>query len=130
MENKDHFENKKNSFGTALEQWYDSEAYKEMMKENAKAKQRAIEKYHMLPEQDRIDMVEAITHIICKAESEGCSHRGLQHELEIYPGGFWVDNLMDVHNALWSYYKDKQKINELVNDLNESQNFIENQKEP
>lgn len=73
----------------------------------------------MLSEEDKLDMVEAITHIMCKAESEGTSHRGLQDELGIYPAGFWVDHLMDVHNALWSYYHDKKREQELKNDLDD-----------
>ena len=113
-----------NEFGKALQEWWDSDAFKELQKANKEAKERALEKYHMLSEEDKIDMVEAITHIMCKAESEGCSHRGLQSELGIYPGGFWVDHLMDVHNALWSYYHDQKNEQELKDDLDSLENFM------
>ena len=115
---------KPNDFGKAMQEWWDSDAFKKFQKANKEAKERAIGKYFMLSEEDRIDMVEAITHIMCKAEREGTSHRGLQSELGIYPGGFWVDHLMDVHNALWSYYHDQKKEQELKDDLDALEDFM------
>lgn len=117
-------EKQPNEFGKALQEWWGSDAYKELQKANEEAKQRAVGKYYMLSEEDKIDMVQAICHIMCKAEQEGCSHRGLQHELGIYPGGFWVDHLMDVHNALWSYYDDQKRNQELKDDLDSLEKFI------
>ena len=114
-----------NKLGKTLKEWWDSDAYKEFQKANEEAKQRAIGKYFMLSEEDKLDMVEAITHIMCKAESEGCSHRELQSALGIYPAGFWVDHLMDVHNALWTYYHDKKSDRELKNDLDTLDSFLE-----
>jgi len=116
---------KPNKFGEALQDWWDSDACKEMQKANEEARQRAIGKYHMLSEEDKIDMVEAITSIMCKAEKEGTSHRGLQSALGIYPAGFWIDHLMEVHNALWSYYHDKKQEQELKEDLETLQGFTE-----
>ena len=87
---------KKNSW----QEWWDSDACKQLQKENEEAKQRAVGKYFMLSEEDKLDMVQAICYIMCKAESEGTSHRGLQDALGIYPSGFWVDHLMEVHNAI------------------------------
>ena len=116
---------KPNKFGEALQEWWDSDACKEMQKANEEARQRAIGKYHMLSEEDKMDMVEAITHIMCEAEREGTSHRGLQSALGIYPAGFWVDHLMEVHNALWSYYQDKKQDQELKEDLETLQEFTE-----
>ena len=98
-------------------------------KANKEAQERAVGKYFMLSEEDKIDMVEAICYIMCKAEREGTSHRGLQDALGIYPAGFWVNNLMDVHNALWSYYHDEKQKEELDKDIQNLQNFIENEKE-
>jgi hypothetical protein len=118
-------EKQPNEFGKALQEWWDSDACKELQKSNREAKERAIGKYFMLSEEDRIDMVQAICHIMCKAEREGCSHRGLQHELGIYPGGFWVDHLMDVHNALWSFYHDKKQEKELQDDLEALEKFLD-----
>ena len=117
-------EQKPNELGKSLKEWWDSDAFKEMQKANEEARQRAVGKYFMLSEQDKIDMVEAITYIMCKAESEGTSHRGLQDALGIYPAGFWVDHLMDVHNALWSYYNDRKREQELKDDLDSLDNFI------
>jgi len=115
---------KPNKFGEALQEWWASDAFKEMQKANEESRQRAIGKYHMLSEEDKIDMVEAITSIICKAEREGTSHRGLQSALGIYPAGFWVDHLMEVHNALWSYYHDNKKEQELNNELDSLGKFL------
>ena len=123
-------EKQPNDLGKALQEWWDSDTFKELQKANKEAKERAIGKYFMLSEEDKIDMVEAITHIICKAESEGTSHRGLQSALGIYPTGFWVDHLMDVHNAMWSYYHDKKQEQELKDDLDSLENFIDKIVEP
>lgn len=118
-------EKQPNDFGKAMQEWWDSDACKKMQQANKEARERAVGKYFMLSEDDKIDMVEAICYIMCKAEQEGCSHRGLQSELGIYPGGFWVDHLMDVHNALWSYYHDKKQEEELQKDIETLQNFTE-----
>jgi hypothetical protein len=114
-----------NEFGKALQEWWDSDAYKEMQKADEEAKQRAVGKYFMLSESDKLDMVQAICYIVCKAESEGTSHRGLQDALGIYPTGFWIDHLMDVHNALWSYYHDKKQEQEFKDDLDALEKFTE-----
>ena len=116
-----------NEFGKSLQEWWDSDNFKELQKANEEAKQRAVGKYHMLSEEDKIDMVQAICHIMCKAEQEGCSHRGLQSALGIYPAGFWVDHLMDVHNALWSYYHDEKQEKDLQDDLDVLDKFLENE---
>jgi hypothetical protein len=110
--------------GKKLSEWWDSDSFKQIQEANRKATERAIKKYHKLSEEDKIDMVEAITNIMCKAEMERTSHRGLQDALGIYPAGFWVDHLMDVHNALWSYYHDKKKEQELKDDLDALDDFI------
>jgi hypothetical protein len=118
-----------NEFGKAMQEWWDSDACKELQKENAEAKQRAVGKYFMLSESDKLDMVQAICYIMCKAESEGTSHRGLQDSLGIYPTGFWVDHLMEVHNALYGYYHDQKKEQELKDDLDALEEFVENKRE-
>lgn len=110
-------EQQPNELGKALKEWWDSDNFKELQKANEEAKQRAVGKYHMLSEEDKIDMVQAICYIMCKAEREGTSHRGLQDALGIYPTGFWVDHLMEVHNALWSFYHDKTQEKELQDDI-------------
>jgi len=112
------------NLGKKLQEWWDSDAFKELQKANEEAKQRAVGKYFMLSEEDKLDMVQAICYIMCKAESEGTSHRGLQDVLGIYPAGFWVDHLMEVHNALWSYYHDKKREQELKDDLNTLDDFV------
>ena len=116
---------KKNSW----QEWWDSDACKQLQKESEEAKQRAVGKYFMLSESDKLDMVQAICYIMCKAESEGCSHRALQDALGIYPTGFWIDNLMDVHNALWSYYHDMKNDREFLNDLDTLDSFLERKNE-
>ena len=113
----------------SLQEWWDSDECKKLQKVNEEARQRAIGKYFMLSESDKIDMVEAITYIMCKAEKEGTSHRGLQDALGIYPTGFWVDHLMDVHNALWSYYHENNQKEELNKDVETLKNTILNSDE-
>jgi hypothetical protein len=117
-------EKQPNDFGKALQDWWESDAFKEMQKANKEAKQRAVGKYFMLSEEDKLDMIQAICYIMCKAENEGTSHRGLMDALGIYPSGFWVDHLMDVHNALWSYYHDMKREQELKDDLDALEDFI------
>ena len=121
--NLDHFlpmtENK-----NPFQDWWDSDACKKLQKDLEEGKQRAVGKYFMLSEEDKLDMVQAICHIMCKAEEQGTSHRGLQDALGIYPTGFWVDHLMDVHNALWSYYHDQKREKEFKSDLDALDNFI------
>jgi hypothetical protein len=118
--------NKPNTLGDSLKEWWDSDACKNLQKENEEAKQRAVGKYFMLSESDKIDMVQAICYVICKAESEGTSHRGLQDALGIYPAGFWVDHLMEVHNALYEYYHDNKQAKELQDDLDALEDFMKN----
>ena len=119
-------EKKPNEFGKAMQEWWDSDACKQLQKSHQESIQKAVGKYFMLPEEEKLDMVQAICYIMCKAEQEGTSHRGLQDELGIYPSGFWVDNLMDVHNALWSYYHDKKQEKELKDDLDSLETFLKN----
>ena len=118
-----------NEFGKALQEWWDSDTCKQLQKETEEAKQRAVGKYFMLSEDDKLDMVQAICYIMCKAEEEGSSHRSLMDALGIYPSGFWIDHLMDVHNALWSYYRDKKNEQELEQDVNNLKAFLENENE-
>lgn len=117
--------NKPNTLGDSLKEWWDSDACKQLQKENEEAKQRAVGKYFMLSESDKIDMVQAICYIICKAESEGTSHRGLQDALGIYPAGFWVDHLMEVHNSLHDYYDKIRQKQELDEDIETLKSFID-----
>ena len=119
-------EEKPNEFGKALQEWWDSDACKELQKAHQEGIQKAVGKYFMLSEEDKLDMVQAICYIMCKAEEAGTSHLGLQDELGIYPSGFWLDNLMDVHNALWSYYHDQKKEQELKDDLDSLEKFLKN----
>jgi hypothetical protein len=116
---------KPNEFGTALEQWWDSEAYKKLQEASEESVQKAVGKYHMLSSEDKYDMVQAICYIMCKAESEGTSHRGLQDALGIYPEGFWITELMDVHNALWSEFQKRKNDAELDREIKMLQDFTE-----
>ena len=116
---------KPNELGKTLQEWWDSDECKQIQKANEEAKQRAVGKYFMLSEEDKLDMVQAICYIMCKAEQEGTSHRGLQDALGIYPSGFWVDHLMDVHNSLYEYYDKIRQKNELDKDIETLQKFTE-----
>ena len=114
---------------TSLENWWNSDAFKAIEKESQELLERSVGKYYMLSAQDKYDMVQALCHIICKAEQEGTSHRGLMDTLGIYPEGFWISELMTVHNALWSYYHDKKNKQELEDGVNNVKAFFENKNE-
>ena len=64
--------------------------------------------YYNLSEEDKYKAVEALCYIICKAEREGTSHRGLQSTLGLYPQAFFIDGLMDIHNSLYTEYQDRE----------------------
>ena len=116
---------KPNTLGESLKEWWDSDAFKELQKSNEEAKQRAVGKYFMLSEEDKLDMIEGIFYIICKAEEKGVSHRGLMDELGIYPAGFWIDHLMEVHNSLHEYYDKMRQKQELDKDIETLKSFID-----
>jgi len=81
----------------------------------AEAHQKSIEAsvgwYHMLSAEDKYRAVEAFCYIICKAEREGTTHRGLMSELGVYPEAFWIDDLMTLHNALYTEYQEQESRN-------------------
>jgi hypothetical protein len=116
------------------QEWWDSDACKNLQKAHKESVEQAVGKYFMLSEEDKLDMVQAICYIMCKAEQERTSHRGVMDALGIYPAGFWIDNLMDVHNALWSYYHDGRREKELNDDLDALDNMLQDvnqsQREP
>ena len=103
--------NKPNEFGKALQEYWNSDVCKQLQKTSKEAVQKAVGKYYMLSDEDKYDMVQAILHIICKAEKKGISHRGLMNELGIYPEAFWISELMTVHNALYTEYQDQESKN-------------------
>jgi hypothetical protein len=116
---------KPNEFGAALNEWYQSDSYKQLQEASEESLQKAVGKYHMLSSEDKYDMVQAICFIMCKAESEGTSHRGLMDTLGIYPEGFWITELMDVHNALWSEFNKRRNDAELDREIKLLQDFTE-----
>ena len=73
--------------------------------------------YYNLSSEDKYKAVEALCHIICKAEHQGTSHRGLMDTLGVYPQAFWIDHLMDLHNAMWTFYHDQKRENEIKEDI-------------
>lgn len=116
---------KPNEFGATLNEWYQSDSYKQLQEASEVSVQKAVGKYHMLSSEDKYDMVQAICYIMCKAESEGTSHRGLMDTLGIYPEGFWITELMDVHNALWSEFHKRKNDAELDREIKLLQDFTE-----
>ena len=116
---------KPNEFGAALNEWYQSDSYKQLQEASEESVQKAVGKYHMLSSEDKYDMVQAICYIMCKAEKEGISHRGLMDELGIYPEAFWITELMDVHNALWSEFQQRRNDAELDREIKLLQDFTE-----
>ena len=67
--------------------------------------------YHMLSAEDKYKAVEAFCYIICKAEKEGTSHRGLMSVLGVYPEAFFISDLMTIHNALYVEYQERDSRN-------------------
>jgi hypothetical protein len=118
-----------NELGKSLKEWWDSDACKKLQKDMEESVQKSVGKYFMLSEDEKLDMVQAICYIMCKAEQAGTSHRGLQDALGIYPAGFWISELMDVHNSLYCYYHDKKQNEELEKDIEVLQKFTENKRE-
>jgi hypothetical protein len=117
--------NKPNTVGKALEEWWNSDACKKLQEVSEESVQKAVGKYHMLSSEDRYDMVQAICYIMCDAEKEGVSHRGLQDALGIYPEGFWITELMTVHNSLWSEFNKRKNDAELDREIKMLQDFTE-----
>jgi len=64
----------------------------------------ALTKWAALPEEEKMWILEAVTTIMVNSEQAGTSHRGLMDDLGVYPAGFWVTNLMTIHNALWTEF--------------------------
>jgi hypothetical protein len=108
------FQEEQSKKNTLLESLNSPEMVK-MREDLAKAHKDSIEKsvgwYHMLSAEDKYKAVEAFCYIICKAEREGTSHRGLMHELGVYPEAFWIDDLMTIHNALYTEYQEQDSRN-------------------
>jgi hypothetical protein len=111
VEAGDHSDNKKNTFGQALTEWYNSETFSKMQEAHQRSIEQSVGWYHMLSPQDKYKCVEALCHIINKSEKEGTSHRGLMNDLGIYPEGFWIDGLMEIHNAMWTEYQSQESEN-------------------
>lgn len=84
--------------------------------------------YHMLSAEDKYKAVEAFCYIICKAEREGTSHRGLMNVLGVYPEAFFIEGLMDIHNSLYVEYQERDSRNwkEVKEDIKTLENIIEN----
>jgi hypothetical protein len=118
-------EKQPNEFGRSLQEWWDSDPCKKLQEASEESVQKAVGKYHMLPPKDKYDMVQAICFIMCKAEEQRVSHRGLMDALGIYPEGFWVSELLTVHNSLWSYYHDKKQEEELEKDIKNFKEFLD-----
>jgi hypothetical protein len=114
-----------NEFGKALEEWWNSDSYKQLQEASEESVQKAVGKYHMLSSEDKYDMVQAICYIMCDAEKEGVSHRGLQDALGLYPQAFWISELMDVHNSLYEYYDKRKQKQELEQDIETLNSFLE-----
>jgi hypothetical protein len=99
---------KKNTLGDVL----NSPEMIKMQEDLADAHKKSIEAsvgwYYMLSAEDKYKAVEALCHIICKAEREGTSHRGLMSVLGVYPEAFFIDGLMDIHNSLYTEYQDRE----------------------
>ena len=108
------FQEEQSKKNTLLESLNSPEMIK-MREDLAVAHKKSIEKsvgwYHMLSAEDKYRAVEAFCYIICKAEREGTSHRGLMSDLGIYPEAFWIDDLMTIHNALYTEYQEQESRN-------------------
>jgi len=95
--------------GSFMSEWFNSPRYEKMRKELAESHdasiKQSVEWYRNLDSADKYNAVQAVLYIMCEAERTGCSHRGVMDELDIYPEGFWISELMTVHNALWTEFE-------------------------
>ena len=108
------FQEEQSKKNTLLESLNSPEMIK-MREDLADAHKKSLEAsvgwYYNLSGEDKYKAVEAFCHIICKAEREGTSHRGLMSVLGVYPEAFWIDNLMTIHNALYVEYQEQDSRN-------------------
>ncbi len=124
------FQEEQSKKNTLLESLNSPEMVK-LREDLAKAHKDSIEKsvgwYHMLSAEDKYRAVEAFCYIICKAEREGTSHRGLMHELGVYPEAFFISDLMTIHNSLVVEYQEQDSRNwkEVKEDMNTLEGFID-----
>ena len=84
--------------------------------------------YYMLSAEEKYKAVEAFCYIICKAEREGTSHRGLMSVLGVYPEAFFISDLMTIHNSLVVEYQEQDSRNwkEVKKDMKTLEDIIEN----
>ena len=105
----------------SLGELFNSPEMIKMQEDLADAHKKSVEAsvgwYYMLSAEDKYKAVEALCHIICKAEHQGTSHRGLMDTLGVYPEAFWINHLMDLHNAMWTYYHDNKQIEDFEEDV-------------
>ena len=114
------FQEEQSKKNTLLESLNSPEMIK-MREDLADAHQKSVNEsvgwYYNLSSSDKYKAVEALCHIICKAEHQGTSHRGLMDTLGVYPEAFWIDHLMDLHNAMWTFYHDNKQITDFEEDV-------------
>ena len=114
------FQEEQSKKNTLLESLNSPEMIK-MREDLADAHQKSVNEsvgwYYNLSSSDKYKAVEALCHIICKAEHQGTSHRGLMDTLGVYPEAFWINHLMDLHNAMWTYYHDNKQIADFEEDV-------------
>ena len=114
------FQEEQSKKNTLLESLNSPEMIK-LQEDLADAHQKSVNEsvgwYYNLSSSDKYKAVEALCHIICKAEHQGTSHRGLMDTLGVYPEAFWIDSLLDLHNAMWTYYHDNKQIADFEEDV-------------
>jgi hypothetical protein len=80
----------------------------------------------MLSEEDKLDMVQAICTYLCVRQRKKVAVIVVfKVNLAYIHAGFWVDGLMEVHNAFWGYYHDQKQEEELQKDIKNLQDFTE-----
>ena len=124
------FQEEQSKKNTLLESLNSPEMVK-MREDLADAHQKSIEAsvgwYHMLSSEDKYKAVEAFCYIICKAEKEGTSQRGLMSVLGVYPEAFFISDLMTIHNSLVVEYQEQDSRNwkEVKEDIKTLEGFID-----
>lgn len=91
--------------------FWDSDNLKELREAMQESQRRQLREslgyYTQLPAQDKFMAVQAVLHIILENSKLGGSHRTLQSELGIYPEGFFLYDLLDIHNILYTHVNEK-----------------------
>ena len=108
---------------SGLKTFWDSAEAKQIRRELDTARnnsiQKSIEWYNNLSQEEKYYTVQGLLYTIISSEKEGSSHKILQSKLGIYPEGFWIDELDELHSILYNHYFSNKCSKQLLQDVEE-----------